>query len=197
MEYLKSLWDRIGSASEGTTNLDDKPLPSPLSDPVDLQGDTPLTSLTRFFSGSIYPFSFQKQNLWFRVQQHTLPPRDKAISVFLIKFTGLPRWLSGKESTSQCRRPKFNSWVGNIPWRRKWQPIPVFFPGKSHGQRSLVGYSPWGHKELDTTEQLNNKNNNKFYILGHSRVILPLLKCWGREKEAPQLKVLQREMNSR
>ena len=42
-----------------------------------------------------------------------------------------------------------------MPWRRKWQPTPVFSPGESHGQRSLVGYSPWGHKELDRTEQLN------------------------------------------
>ena len=41
----------------------------------------------------------------------------------------------------------FNPWVGKIRWRRKWQPTPVFLPGKSHGQRSLVGYSPWGHKE--------------------------------------------------
>ena len=43
-----------------------------------------------------------------------------------------------------------------IPWRRKWQPTPIFLPGESHGQRSLVGYSPWGHKESDTTERLNN-----------------------------------------
>ena len=43
-------------------------------------------------------------------------------------------------------------WVGKIPWRRKWQPTPVLLPGRSHGQRSLVGYSPWGHKELDTTK---------------------------------------------
>ena len=53
-----------------------------------------------------------------------------------------------------CRRPGFDPWVGKIPWRRKWQLTPVFFPGESHGQRSLVGYSPWGHKESDTTEQL-------------------------------------------
>ena len=46
-------------------------------------------------------------------------------------------------------------WVGKIPWRRKWKPTSVFLPGKSHGQRSLVGYSPWGHKELDTTEWLH------------------------------------------
>ena len=47
----------------------------------------------------------------------------------------------------------FDPWVKKIPWRRrKWQPISVFSPGKFHGQRSLVGYSPWGHKELDMTE---------------------------------------------
>ena len=50
------------------------------------------------------------------------------------------------------QRPGFNPWVGKISWRRKWQPTPVFLPGKSHGWRSLVGYSPWGRKELDTTE---------------------------------------------
>ena len=48
----------------------------------------------------------------------------------------------------------FDHWVGNIPWIRKWQPIPVYLPVKSPGQRSLVGYSPWGCKELDMTERL-------------------------------------------
>ena len=42
--------------------------------------------------------------------------------------------------------------VGKIPWRREWQPTPVFLPEEFHGQRSLVGYSPWGHRESDTTE---------------------------------------------
>ena len=68
---------------------------------------------------------------------------------------GFPRWCSGKESTCLCRRLKrhgFDSWVGKIPWSRKWQPTPVFLPGKSHGQRNPVGYSPWGCKELDMTE---------------------------------------------
>ena len=48
----------------------------------------------------------------------------------------------------QCRRLRlgFSPWVGKIPWRRKWQPTPVFLPGKSHGQRSLEGYNPWGYK---------------------------------------------------
>ena len=46
----------------------------------------------------------------------------------------------------------FSPWVRKIPWRRAWQPTPVFLPRESHGQRSLVGYSPWGCKESDTTE---------------------------------------------
>ena len=69
---------------------------------------------------------------------------------------GLPRWHSGKESTCQCRRCKrrgFNPWVKKIPWRRKWQPSPVFLSEKFHGWRSLTEYSPWGHKESDMTEQ--------------------------------------------
>ena len=52
------------------------------------------------------------------------------------------------------REPRLDPWVGKIPWRRKWQHTPVFWPGESHGQKSLVGYSPWGCKESDTTEQL-------------------------------------------
>ena len=48
----------------------------------------------------------------------------------------------------QCRRPRFYPRMGKIPWRRKWQPTPVFLPGKSHGQRSLAGYSSWGHNSL-------------------------------------------------
>ena len=62
---------------------------------------------------------------------------------------------SGKESPCQCRRCRkcgFHPWVGKIPWRRKGQPTPVFLPGECHGRRSLVGYSPRGHKESDTTE---------------------------------------------
>ena len=76
------------------------------------------------------------------------------IAYTTIKY-GLSRWLSAKESTCQCRRLGFHPWVRKIPWRRKWQPNPVFLLGESHGQRSLVGYSPWGHKELDATYQLN------------------------------------------
>ena len=56
----------------------------------------------------------------------------------------------------QCGRPGFDSWVGKIPWRRKWQSTTALLPGKFHGQRGLIGYSPSGHKELDTTEQLHS-----------------------------------------
>jgi len=51
-------------------------------------------------------------------------------------------WLSGKESTWGAGEQQFNPWVRKIPWKKKWQPTPVFLPGKSHGQRNLVGYSP-------------------------------------------------------
>ena len=70
-----------------------------------------------------------------------------------ISCLGLPRQCSGQESACQCRRSRFNPWVRKICLSRKWQPTPVFLPGKSHRQRSLVGYSPRGHKESDTTER--------------------------------------------
>ena len=62
--------------------------------------------------------------------------------------------------TCQCGRHKrcrFDPWVGKIPWRRKWQPTPVFLPGKSNGQRSLAGYSPWGYKESDTKHRVTKR----------------------------------------
>ena len=72
-----------------------------------------------------------------------------------VEIDWLPWWFSGKEFTCQCRRSKFNPQVRKSPWRKKWQLTPVSLPGESHGQRSLSGCSPWGHKELDMTEQLH------------------------------------------
>ena len=75
-----------------------------------------------------------------------------------VAFYGLPRWRSGKESRlpipppRRFRRHKFDPWVRKMPQRREWQPTSVFLPGKSHGQRSLAGYSPWGLKESNATE---------------------------------------------
>ena len=68
---------------------------------------------------------------------------------------GFPGGARGKESACQCRKRKrwgFDSWVWKIPWRRKWQPVPLFLPGKFHRQRSLAGYSP-RVTESDTTER--------------------------------------------
>ena len=56
-------------------------------------------------------------------------------------MVGFSWWLNGKESTCQCRRCRFDPWVRKIPWQRKWQLTPVLLPGKSHGQKSLAGYS--------------------------------------------------------
>ena len=58
----------------------------------------------------------------------------------------------------------FDPWVRKIPWRRTWQPTPVFLPGESHGQRSLVNYSPWGCKESDMTEQACVNTLRKFKV---------------------------------
>ena len=72
-----------------------------------------------------------------------------------VHLMGFPGGASGKEPVCQCRRWKsrgFHPWVGEMPWRRAWQPTPVFLHGESHGQRSLVGYSPWGCKESDMAE---------------------------------------------
>ena len=75
------------------------------------------------------------------------------------------RWLSGKESTCQCRTHRFDPWVGKISWRKAWHPTPVFLPGKSHGQSSLAGYSLWACKRirynLSTKLQHNVLQNNR------------------------------------
>ena len=73
----------------------------------------------------------------------------------LFTFTGFPGGASGKNPPANSGRHKrlgLDPWVRKIPWRRAWQPIPVFLAGESHGQRSLAAYSPWGLKESDTTE---------------------------------------------
>ena len=61
---------------------------------------------------------------------------------------GFPGGSVVKNTPAQCRSLGFNPWVRKIPWRRKWQPTLVFLPGKSHRQKSLVGYTPWGCKSV-------------------------------------------------
>ena len=73
-------------------------------------------------------------------------------------FPGDTSGTSTSGTSCQCRRHnrlEFDPWVRKIPWSRKWQPMSVFLPGKYHGQRSLVGCSPWGYKESETTERLS------------------------------------------
>ena len=80
-----------------------------------------------------------------------------------------PGGFGDKELACQCRRHRrhgLDPWVGKIPWRRAGQPTPVFLPGESHGQRGLVSYSPWGHKESDTTERLSTAKGVNFSLSG-------------------------------
>ena len=100
---------------------------------------------------------------------------------------GVPPWRlhSGKESACQCRRYKrlgFDLWIEKIPWRRKWQATPLFLLGKFHGQRSLVGYSPWGCKDSDPTK-------HAYMWHGNWRLFLPQIsmywnECWGSCKSS-------------
>ena len=79
--------------------------------------------------------------------------------------SGLPWWLSGKESACQCRRHEFDPGVRKIPRRRKGQPTPVSLPGKSHGQRSLVGYSPWGHKTVGYDLEASMRDTSCLFVV--------------------------------
>ena len=67
---------------------------------------------------------------------------------------GFPGGSDNKESACNAGGPGFDPWVGKILWKREWQPTPLFLPGEFHGYRSLVGWSPWGCKESDTSEWL-------------------------------------------
>ena len=103
----------------------------------------------------------------------------------------LPTWLSGKESVCQCRRCGFNPWVG--PWRRNWQPTPVFLPGNSHGQRNLMGCYQWGHKESDTNKHNIAQNKSRQSTDAHK----PNSELWRLDAEMlSQVPVLGKERDS-
>ena len=76
----------------------------------------------------------------------------------------LPYNDSDKESTCQCRRLKFKPQFREIPWSRKWQPTTVFWPGKAPGQRSLVGYSPWGCKRVEDNSATEQQMYNTYFL---------------------------------
>ena len=114
-----------------------------------------------------------------------VPPSDEwAISSCLSLNWCLPGGASSEESTGQCRRLKrlrFNPWVRKISRRREWQPTPVFLPGKSHGQRSLACYSPWGCKELDMTEQLTKHTHSWIISKNYLSFLPPTLQMLGKQ----------------
>ena len=97
----------------------------------------------------------KKHTYTYTTQTNTLPSAHKCTQntpqTYIYPTTyiqGFPHSSVGKNlpSVQETWVRLFGSWVGKIPWKRKWQPTPVFLPGESHGQRSLAGYSPWGHK---------------------------------------------------
>ena len=98
----------------------------------------------------------------------------------LILITSLKRtspMTGGKEClpSRSCRRCRLDPWVGEILWRRKWQPTPVFLPGKSQGQRSLEGYSPWGHKEWTRLKLLSTPE----HACTSLKTLSPSTVTWG------------------
>ena len=92
----------------------------------------------------------------------------------------LPRWHGGEKSACPCRRHKrsrLDPSVRKIPWRKKWQPNPVFLPGKFHGQRSKGGCSSWGCKKLDSTERLSMHKQIPGYQLGEDLYFKYIILC--------------------
>ena len=109
---------------------------------------------------------------------------------YLLYICRHPRWCSGKEPACQCRRCRgqgFDPWVGKMPWRRKWQPTPVFsLHEKSHGQRSLEGYSPWVANSQTRLEQARTSTNASMGLgLGIT------LHKWGLELSPIQMQVCE------
>ena len=104
----------------------------------------------------------------------TFKKKEKSNWTFAYFCLRLPWWLRWKSVCLHGGRPGFDPWVRKMPWRRKWQPIPVLLSGKFHGWRSLVGYSPWGLKEFDTTERLH------FLSLFCSQPFIIILVCCER-----------------
>ena len=81
---------------------------------------------------------------------------------------GFPGGILVKDPCRRRKRCRFNPWVGKIAWRRKWQRTPAFLPGESHGQRSLAGYIPGGHKESDMTEHAHTHKHTQTHTHTHT-----------------------------
>ena len=100
-------------------------------------------------------------------------PPDSSVHEILqariLEWVASPWWLRQYRICLQFRRHGFNHQVGKIPWRKEWQPIAVFLPGKSHGRSCMAGYSSQGYKELDMAEHKYTQHNtsNKHFLLSH------------------------------
>ena len=124
-------------------------LPPPPQPALDLPGASrsgggPIVSSRRCGGFYLVPLSRRCEKGKTSVMASTHHPQRKALNTHVMG-QDFPGGASGKEPTCQCRRQKrhgFDPWVGKIPWRRAWQPSPVFLPGESRGQRSLAGYNP-------------------------------------------------------
>ena len=97
----------------------------------------------------------------------------------VVDWGRLPWWLSGQEFACLCRWCGFEPWVGKMLWQKKWLPTLVFLPGRSHGQRSLAGYSPWGRRRHDwahthTYTQSAEDPFSKSKYVGASTARIPL-----------------------
>ena len=107
--------------------------------------------------------------------EHTHTMRVYHITFFVLRW-----WLRQLRIGLQCRRPRFDPWVGKIPWGREWLPTPVFLPGEFHGERSLVSHSPWGHTKSDMTEQQTSFISFEMLSLtpGINHLLLVCIQCF-------------------
>ena len=128
------------------------------------QGDSFKAKFINLGEISNFPFLTQLPRLFSSLLSKLLLPSP---------HPGFPGDSDSEESTCQCRRSGFNPWVGKIPWRREWQPTPVFLPGEFHGLRRLAGYSPWAHKESDTTERVTLALTFLIHQAPHLLISLP------------------------
>ena len=122
------------------------------------------------------------------MEGHLLFPPLKYLRPSKCLSSSLSSFISGSDGKeSACNvGDGFNPWVRKISCRREWLPTPVFLPGESHGQKSLVNYSPWGHKESDMTEQLTLSLHFHFQgsVLRAHQFYL-LIQCYLLEVSSP------------
>ena len=116
-----------------------------------------------------------------------------------------PGGASSKQLACQCRRRGFDPLAREISWRRAWQPTPVFLPGESYGQRSLVGYSPWGHKELNIIKWLSTQKRKNCSLDRHTAIFkmnnpqgptVQHRKLWWMLRGAPNGRGIWRRMDT-